>query len=396
MLATTSGKVMIKADFVTGTSSQSGVISGRVTKSVPQTPGKPKASQSGSTGNTLTGRSGKTPKYKYGFCKKCPFGHLVRNQINPEHPDKSIAGKYRLSCSHRDIKGCTYYEIHKTDPMLKVPPASSNKPICPQCTMGQLVKVIQNPFNFKEQWMECDRKKALERPCNYRQDLNGKRLEDTGAAPPTQPRGLFSGHRQDGNKLDKGKGKATEQPGHANTADPTTQGPAAEAGPSRTGIESIIDLPEDGQFGQFTPETTPERSHSPTPVAHRAGAATAPNSDGPTPNTGKGKSKLVETAADVLSSQTVIDLVSHLSSQASDIVGPGEGSSKQAEPLAEPRTPTAGREDAYLDEFDSSDDEEIARMTDYIYHSHRKPKTPRLGVKKEAPSSPIYIKDEDE
>ncbi|KAA8633784.1 hypothetical protein SMACR_01300 [Sordaria macrospora] len=380
---------MTKADFLTGSSSQSGVISGRVTKSVPQTPGKPKASQSSSTGNSLTGRSGKTPKYKYGFCPGCRFGHLVRNQINPEHPNKDIAGKYRLSCSHRESKGCTYYKILKTDPKLTVPPTHSKKPICPQCTMGQLLKVIQNPFNFKEQWMECDRKNALERPCDYRQGLNGKQLENTGAMPGTQPRGLFSDHRPDGNKLDKGKGKATEQPGPANTADPATRGPELDAGPSRA-PGGAADLTEDGQF---TPETTPERSPSPTPAAHNVGAATAPNLNGPAPGTWKGKSKLVETAADILSSQTVIDLVSDISSQASDTAGPGEGSSKQAETLTEPRKqPACSKEDAYLDEFDSSDDEELAHMTDYIYHSARKP-MPQRRVKKEPPLSPIYIQD---
>ncbi|KAK1779938.1 hypothetical protein QBC45DRAFT_118792 [Copromyces sp. CBS 386.78] len=369
-----------------GSSSQSGVISGRVTKSVPQTPGKPKASQSSNAGNTFTGRSGKTPKFKYGFCPKCRFGHLVRKQINPDHHNQDIAGKYRLSCSDRERTGCKHYEIRNTDPKLTAPPTLSKKPICPQCAMGRLVKKIQNPFNFKEQWMECDRKNAPERPCDYRQDLDGKALEDTGALPGSQPVGRPSDPRPDGRKLAKGKGKATEQSGPANAATPVTRSPEPEAGPSEA-ARMVVDLTEDGQF---TPETTPERKSSPTPAALTVGGAAANNTNDPALSPERGmKSRLVETAADIRSSQTVIDLVSDMSSQASDMAGPGEGSSKQSEVPAEPHKQLTGKkEDAYLDEFDSSDDEELAHLTDYIYTSARKP-TPRLGVKTEAPSSPI-------
>lgn len=228
--------------------------------------------------------------------------------------------------------------------------------------------------------MECDRKNAPERPCDYRQDVHGKALENTGVVPGTQPMGRPSDHRTDGRKLDKGK--APERPGPANTANPGTRGPEPEAGPSRA-AERVIDLTEDGEF-------TPERTPSPVPAALTVSAATAVESNDSASGPGKGtKSRLVETAADILSSQTVIDLVSDMSSQASDMTGPGEGSSKQAETLAEPHKQPAGKKaDAYLDEFDSSDDEELAHLTDYIYTSARKP-TPQLGVKTEAPSSPI-------
>lgn len=380
MLTAIFGKIMTKADFLPGGPSQSGVISGRVTKSALQTPGKPKPSQSTNTGNTSGGRSGKTPKWKYGFCPKCRFGHLVRKQINPDHPNQDIAGKYRLSCSDRERTGCKYYEIRNTDPMLTAPPPPSKKAMCPQCTMGRLVKKILNPFNFKEQWMECDRNNAAERPCDYRQDMNGKALESMGAGPGRQPMGPPSDRPTDGRKLDKGK--APERLGPANTANPEPRDPESEAGPSRP-AEGVIDLTEDGDF---TPETTP----SPLPATCTVSTATAVDSNDSTLSRGENtKPRLIETAAGILSSQTVIDLVSDMSSQASDMAGPGEGSSKEAETPAEPRKQLAGRvQDAYLDEFDSSDDEELAHLTDYIYTSARKP-TPRRGIKREASSSPI-------
>ncbi|KAK3395563.1 hypothetical protein B0T20DRAFT_38090 [Sordaria brevicollis] len=363
-----------------GDPSQSGVISGRVTKSVLQTPGKPKPSQSGNTGNTSGGRSGKTPKWKYGFCPECRFGHLVRKQINPDHFNQDIAGKYRLSCSHRERTGCQYYEIKNTDPMLTAPTPPSKKTMCPQCTMGRLVKKIMNPFNFKEQWMECDRSNATERPCDYRQDMNGKSLESVGAGPGKQPMGPPSDRPVDGRKLDKGK--APERPGTVNKANPKPRDPDPEAGPPRA-AEAVIDLTEDGEF---TPETTP----SPVPPTCTISTATAVDAGDSPPISGEDtKPRVVETAADILSSQTVIDLVSGMSSQASDLAGPGEGSSKQAETLAKLRKPQAGRlDDAYLDEFDSSDDEELAHLTDYIYTSARKP-TPRRSIKREASGSPI-------
>lgn len=362
-----------------GGPSQSGVISGRVTKSVPSTPGKPKPSQSSNTGSTGTGRSGKTPKWKYGFCPECRFGHLVRKQISLDHPNQNIAGKYRLSCSDKERKGCTYYKIWNTDPMLTAPPPPSKKAICPQCTMGRLVKKCLNPFNFKEQWMECDRKDAAERPCDYREDVHGKALQNTGALPGTQPTGRPSDHDHDGKKLEKGKAPERHP---ANIARLGTWGLEPEAGPARA-AEMAIDLAEDGQF-------TPERSLSPVPGAPTVSNAAAADSIDSAPGPGKDtNSRFVETAADILSSQTVVDLVSDMSSQVSDMAGPGEGSSKQVEVLAKPQTQASGNQQyAYQDDFDSSDDEELARLTDYIYTSARKP-SPQVGVKPESPSSPI-------
>ncbi|EGZ76628.1 hypothetical protein NEUTE2DRAFT_77256 [Neurospora tetrasperma FGSC 2509] len=263
--------------------------------------------------------------------------------------------------------------------MLTAPPPPSKKAICPQCTMGRLVKKCLNPFNFKEQWMECDRKDAAERPCDYREDVHGKALQNTGALPETQPTGRPSDHDHDGKKLDKGKAPERHP---ANIARPGTWGLEPEAGPARA-AEMAIDLTEDGQF-------TPERSLSPVPVAPTVSNAVAADSIDSAPGLWKDtKSRFVETAADILSSQTVVDLVSDMSSQVSDMAGRGGGSPKQVEVLAKPRNQASGKQqDAYQDEFDSSDDEELARLTDYIYTSARKP-SPQVGVKPESPSSPI-------
>lgn len=227
--------------------------------------------------------------------------------------------------------------------------------------------------------MECDRKDAAERPCDYREDMHGKALQNTGALPGTQTMGRPSDRNHDEKKLDKGK--APER----HPANITRQGTRAiepEAGPARA-AEIAIDLTEDGQF-------TPERSLSPVPVALTVSDAAAADSIDSAPGPGKDtKSRIVETAADILSSQTVVDLVSDMSSQVSDMEGPGEGSPKQVEVLAKPQNQASGKQqDAYEDEFDSSDDEELGRLTDYIYTSARKP-SPQVGVKPEFPSSPI-------
>jgi hypothetical protein len=193
-----------------------------VTKEPPKTPEKQKAKRSQLHQNFSSP--------KYGWCPECRFGHRVRSRINPDGNSK-FAGRWRFICSNKGNRdnGCEYFEVLDDDPLFKAQPTPSKKPRCPQCGKGHLVEKRKNPFDFKDRYLECDRKLAPERPCDYRQEIKNpnnlnKRREATVAGPSPEEELVIEG---------------SESPPVVSPS----RGPRAEA----------IDLTGDGPFGRPSP-----------------------------------------------------------------------------------------------------------------------------------------------
>ncbi|KAK3372036.1 hypothetical protein B0H63DRAFT_286747 [Podospora didyma] len=157
-----------------------GVIGGRVTKEPPKTPQKGRPSRI-----FTTPKAESTPKY--GWCPKCKFGRKVRKTINPDNPDPEMAGKWYFACSNKETEGCELFELLQNDPMLSLPPTPLSRRRCPQCYLGFLEERCKDPFHFMERYLECSRKKALENPCMYRQDLPTPVKETVTEKPKMQP-----------------------------------------------------------------------------------------------------------------------------------------------------------------------------------------------------------------
>ena len=152
-------------------------IEGRVEKSVPKTPqkGRPR----------LSPAKHKPPLH--GWCPKCEFGSRVLGRSNPEGGGL-YAGRKRYVCSNAGGGGCSYWELYNEDASPTPEAAPVKDGACPQCRKGRLVEMVPNPFSFRERYLECDRKAAPERPCNYRNDIsNGKQITGT----PRPPVSLF-------------------------------------------------------------------------------------------------------------------------------------------------------------------------------------------------------------
>lgn len=188
-------------------------IEGRIEKSVPKTPKKKRPGPSPAKFTPL-----------HGWCPKCEFGHRVLGRFNPEGGGM-YAGRKRYACSNAGDDGCNYYELFSED----APSTHVATPVkdgaCPQCRKGRLVEMIPNPFNFKERYLECNRKAAPERPCNYRFDISkSKQVSDTPRppvplfeTPRKQP--VIAGGQPDASQLEQGTplGQAATGQGVANT-----------------------------------------------------------------------------------------------------------------------------------------------------------------------------------
>ncbi|KAK5663157.1 hypothetical protein OQA88_6574 [Cercophora sp. LCS_1] len=138
------------------------IQTGRVERTAPKTPQKAKRV------SPLTPQSGHrlSKEPRYGWCPKCEFGFKVLGRF---HPDGSgpYAGRQRFWCSNRET-GCDFWELVKEDPNASKPVTPGKSVPCPQCKKGRLIEKVKNPFDYREKWLECDRKDAEERPCNYR------------------------------------------------------------------------------------------------------------------------------------------------------------------------------------------------------------------------------------
>ncbi|KAK3693632.1 hypothetical protein B0T22DRAFT_436797 [Podospora appendiculata] len=145
------------------------ILSGRVTKSGPRTPSKPKPQPNSSFAAAAAAAASTNARSspKYGWCPDCRFGTRQRRLCDPEG---RYPGKWSFVCSNKN-KGCRFWELLAEDPMLTLPPAPSRKPVCPQCSRGSLVEKCKDVFNFKDRYLECSRWKEAERPCDYRRDL---------------------------------------------------------------------------------------------------------------------------------------------------------------------------------------------------------------------------------
>ncbi|KAK0703592.1 hypothetical protein B0T26DRAFT_506713 [Lasiosphaeria miniovina] len=149
------------------------VIGGRVSKAILKTPEKPKQAQ-----KQFGSRSSEP---KYGWCPQCQFGHKVRGGVNPENGGK-FAGQFRFTCSKPE---CNFLQLLNEDPMLTAPPTPSKHPECPQCGLGRLLKKCKDVFNYKDQYLECTRRNAPERPCDYRQAIQTPSKEKEAKAKAT-------------------------------------------------------------------------------------------------------------------------------------------------------------------------------------------------------------------
>ncbi|KAK3365287.1 hypothetical protein B0T24DRAFT_670670 [Lasiosphaeria ovina] len=150
------------------------VIGGRVSKAIPKTPEKPNPAQ-----KQFGSRSSEP---KYGWCPQCKFGYKVKWRANPEKGGK-FAGQFRFECSKPQ---CNFIQLLNEDPMLTAPPTPSKHPECPQCGLGRLLRKRKDVFNYKDQYLECTRRNAPERPCDYRQAIQtpGKEKEAKAKAKP--------------------------------------------------------------------------------------------------------------------------------------------------------------------------------------------------------------------
>jgi len=141
----------------------------------PQTPQK----QTGGRQRGKPSLARQTPKH--GWCPKCEFGHRILDRFPPwsgEH-----AGKRKFWCSNKD-RNCDYFEAIPGDAVIETGNATPMRQgNCPQCRKGNLVEMPESVFNYKVRHLECERKDAPERPCNYRRDI--------GKSKPT-PRGTKS------------------------------------------------------------------------------------------------------------------------------------------------------------------------------------------------------------
>ncbi|KAK1750214.1 hypothetical protein QBC47DRAFT_122011 [Echria macrotheca] len=199
------------------------VIDGRVAKDTPKTPQKPTVPERG-------GSSSKFPLPKHGWCPKCPYGHKVLGRCNPEGGGV-YAGRQRYVCSNAGgDDGCDYFElVTETAPAVPVTPSKGG--VCPQCKKGRLIEKVNNPFDFRDRYLECNRRDAPERPCDYRHDVGKTATVSESMPEATAPAPLPAEQFETPTKPRKTLGAQVN--GYINVPKPYVQQPLAHQ--SRTG-----------------------------------------------------------------------------------------------------------------------------------------------------------------
>lgn len=131
---------------------------------------------------------------KYGWCPMCEFGHKVLGKVSFDGGN-AVSGQRRFLCSNRD-RGCMFFELipgHITLLTENGTPTRSGN--CPNCRKGNLIEMVNNPWDFRDRYMMCDRKDALERPCSYRKALSKPKpppISQFSSMPKPPPSSQFS------------------------------------------------------------------------------------------------------------------------------------------------------------------------------------------------------------